>query len=714
MEAQQETSRVLNLQQLDLILSLLPDPAGAKVLRDQFVSACRIVERKEDEAEAMHERAESQSKALQVQLERLKTEREAFQEQKNLETEELEAERVKLQNLAQTLSEQFRNLTTNVGQVSGNVSDCQKTVAEKLEGFREDISARASGREENVNQSLRDLHNSLKKNTDDLSTVKDKSIEMATAMASVNEEHKQIKSSLNAGVTMGGIKVEIAPLVELANTIKTAVQGLPTVDSLDTKFAQVGGLAEKVSSLQDRVLVLAQENKTLKNDNAILTAERNDASNLSERAKAALEEYDEDLKAKESKIEDLQKSNDDLRNRLIEAGPQISQGQEARRRLVAAQDSLQMAATTSQELSRAKGELQQAERTERGLNQKITDLEGRLECEKTALDICSSQLTEALANQSDVNREKQKLEDDLSKVRTELNELRSQQALDLQKELKDQCAAMSEAMKKQLSEKSTHEATVRQLSDSWSSEKEALQGQISAKVSVLENLEQQLQELQSRVSTLEPLQSEPHTANDDLSRMNALLEEANLNFQNSQVRVTALEGAVSASTKEVDQLKAENGRLQKSCESVSEQLRTSEGTIQRVQREYDSLTVELLGLQAQSVVLPEGVTGEMSRIYYRAADQLRNIPIVLDTNGELDTQQLAAEFITLIDGYKWKDNLEKFLHSRPEGWFCLQQVVSGDRNLVANGGKCQQHDDCLSVKVVLPNGSPTLKFTFSD
>ncbi|KAF5232497.1 hypothetical protein FANTH_12958 [Fusarium anthophilum] len=714
MEAQQETSRVLNLQQLDLILSLLPDPAGAKVLRDQFVSACRIVERKEDEAEAMHERAESQSKALQAQLETLQTEREAFQEQKNLETEELEAEQVKLQNIAQTLSEQFRNLATNVGEVSGNVNDCQKTVTEKLEGFREDISARASGREENVNQSLKDLHTSVKNSTDHLSTMKDKSIEMATAMASVNEEHKRIKSSLKAGVTMEGIKVEIAPLVELANTIKTAVQGLPTVESLDNKFAQVGGLAEKVSSLQDRVLVLAQENQTLKNENAILTAERNDASNLSERAKTALEEYDEDLKAKESKIEDLQKSNDYLRNRLMEAGPQISQGQEASRRLVAAQDSLQTAESTRQELSRAKGELQQAEQTERGLNQKITDLEGRLECEKGALDICSSQLTEALANQSDVNHEKQKLEDELSKVRTELNELRSQQAIDLQKELKDEYAAISEAIQGQLSEKRTHEETVRQLSDSWSSEKEALEGQISAKVSVIENLEQQVQKLQSTVSTLEPLQSQLHTANDDLSRVNALLEETNLNFQNSQARVTALEGAVSSSANELDQFKAENGRLQKSGESVSEQLRTSEGTIQRLQREYDALTVELLSLQAQSVRIPEGVTGEMSRIYYRAADQLRNIPIVLDTNGELDTQQLAAELITLIDGYNWKDNLENFLHSRPEGWFCLQQVVAGDRNLVANGGKCQHHDDCLSVKVVLPNGSPTLKFIFSD
>ncbi|KAF5580282.1 uncharacterized protein FSUBG_13435 [Fusarium subglutinans] len=710
MEAQQETSRVLNLQQLDLILSLLPDPAGAKVLRDQFVSACRIVERKEDEAEAMHERAESQSKALQVQLERLKTEREAFQEQKNLETEELEAERVKLQNLAQTLSEQFRNLATNVGQVSGNVSDCQKTVAEKLEGFREDISARASGREENVNQSLRDLHNSVKKNTDDLSTVKDKSIEMATAMASVNEEHKQIKSSLNAGVTMGGIKVEIAPLVELANTIKTAVQGLPTVDSLDTKFAQIGGLAEKVSSLQDRVLVLAQENQTLKNENAILTAERNDASNLSERAKAALEEYDEDLKAKESKIEDLQKSNDDLRNRLIEAGPQISQGQEARRRLVAAQDSLQTAATTSQELSRAKGELQQAERTERGLNQKITDLESRLECEKTALDICSSQLTEALANQSDVNREKQKLEDDLSKVRTELNELRAQQALDLQKQLKDQYAAVSEAMKTQLSEKRTHEETVGRLSDSWSSEKEALQGQISAKASLIENLEQQLQKLQSTVSTLEPLQSELHAANDDVSRMNALLEESNLKFQNSQARVTELQGAVSSSTNELDHLKAENGRLQKSGESVSGQLRTSEDTIQSLQRECENLNKALSSLQDQSVRIPEGAAGEVSRVFYRAADELRDIPIVIDTNGLLSTPQLAAQLITLIDWYNWKENLLTFLQSRSNDWVCVQQIMAGDSNGKANGDKCKYHNDCLLMKVASLNELPGLKF----
>ncbi|RBA18435.1 hypothetical protein FPRO05_10730 [Fusarium proliferatum] len=717
MDAQQETSRVLNLTQLDLILSFLPDAGGAKILRDQLVSACRMVEAKENEAQASHERAESQSNLLRDQLEELKTEREEFQKQKSLETEKLKDEQAKLKALAETLGSQFQHLSTNAGKVTERVSDWQKTVAEKLHGFEEAISHRASGREENVNllnKRVEDLLNSTKQNTKDLSSMRDKSDEMATAVDFVKEDQKRIESSLKNGVTMEGMTEQIEPLVELANAIKKVVEEQPTVQFLDTKFAEVGRLAEQLQQAYAQVNELTQENQTLRNANETLNTEVGHARDFKAQAKDAFDDFEDRVKDKDSKIEELQGARNDLHNQLMEANSQISQGQDASRELQRVQRSLRTAEADCRELASVKARLQQAEQTEQRLAQKVTELKHSLGGEKKAHDVCSSKLTEALTSLRDVNRQKEKLEDDILQVRNELRELRSQQNLDLQKQMKDQWDTVSKAMKEQLSEKHSHEETVRQLKGSWSSEKEALQGQISAKVSLIGNLEQEIQTLQSRVSTLEPLQSELNTANGNISRMSLDLEEAKLNLRDSEARVTELEEEVIVSGTELDHLEAENGRLKGSSESVLQQLQGSEGTVKRLQQECQNLHGELSSLKAQSVVIPEGVTGELSRIYYRAADQLCNIPIVLDTTGELEMQQLAAELITLIDGYKWKENLLEFLRSRSEGWFCLQQVMAGDNDLVANGGKCQYHDDCLSVKVVFLNGSPTLKFIFSD
>ncbi|TVY63341.1 hypothetical protein Focb16_v014395 [Fusarium oxysporum f. sp. cubense] len=717
MDAQQETSRVLDLKQLDLILSFVPNPGGAKVLRDQIVSGCRIVEAKEDEVEALHARVENQSTLLRVQLEELKTERESFRQQKDHEIEKLRAEQVKLENLAQTLGSQFQDLTSNAGHLSDKVDECQTAVAEKLQGFGKVISDRASEREKAVNvlnQSVKDLSASARKNAEDLSSMSDRCNVMATGMDSVKEDQKRIESSLKDGVTMQGMKGQVKPLIELANTSKQIIDGLPTVAFLNTKFENVARLAERLEHLQAQATELGQVNQDLKNQNEYLSTERDRANYFSEQARSQLEENEETLGQKDSKIEELQTARDDLLNRLTAANVQISQGKDARRRLDEVQHLLQTAESTRQELAEVKPKLQQAEQNVKEMEQKIANLQRRLDREKDLNGDCSAKLTQALSNNSGILLQKTKLEAECSQLREDLRQLRSQEAIDVQQQMKDQWAAVSEAMKEQLSEKRSHEETVRQLKDSWSSEKQALEGEISAKVSLIENHEQQLQTLRSRVSTLEPLRGQLDAANENTSRFQALLEQASSNLQLSEQRVAQFEEMVSGSAKKLEDLKAENGRLQESGESVSLQLRASNGTIERLQQECDAVNEALSTLRAQSVRIPEGTAGELSRVYYRAADELRDIPIVLDTNGELDTPQLAAELITLIDGYKWKHNLLKFLHSRPEGWFCLQQVMDGDRDLMANGGKCQNHDDCLSVKVVLPHGSSALKFIFSD
>ncbi|EXA38206.1 hypothetical protein FOVG_10174 [Fusarium oxysporum f. sp. pisi HDV247] len=577
MDAQQETSRVLNLKELDLILSFIPNPDGAKLLRDQFVSACRIVEAKADEVEAIHGRAESQSKLLQAQFEELNAEREAFREQKDQEIEKLKAEQVKLQNLA-----------------------------------------------------------------------------------------------------------------------------------------HVGRLAKQLQSLQLQATELGQENQTLKNQNDNLSTERDRANFFAEQARSQLEENEEILAQKDSKIEEIQIARDDLLKRLTEASLQISQGEETRRRLDEVQHVLQTAETERQELVKVKSKLQRTEQAEMETQQRMADLQRTLEREKKHHDACSAELTKTISDKRDTIHQNSKLEDECSSVRNELYQLRSQGAMDLERQMKDQWATVKEVLEKQLSDKRSHEETVRQLKDSWSSEKQALEGQISAKVSLIENHEQQLQTLQSRVSTLEPLRRQLDMANENTSRLQAILEQTSSNLQLSEQRVTQFEEMTSVFAKELEDLKAENGHLRESGESVSLQLRTSNGTIESLQQECDTVNEALSTLQAKSVRIPEGTAGAISRVYYRAADELRDIPIVLDTSGELDTSQLAAELITLIDVFEWKEKLLMFLHSNSKGWFCLQQVMAGNNNGMVDGAKCQYHDGCLLVTVVSCCEPPALKFILAN
>ncbi|KAF5610576.1 uncharacterized protein FTJAE_14261, partial [Fusarium tjaetaba] len=499
-------------------------------------------------------------------------------------------------------------------------------------------------------------------------------------------------------------------LVDLTNTIKGLVEGLPTRESIDTRLAQVGGLAEQLRTARASVNELVQKNQELRNQNGTLTTERNSAQNLSDRAKDALEEFDNDVKKRDSKIDGLQKANDDLRDRLMEANQEVSRSREARRQLEDAQPVLQTAEARSRELAVIKLSLQQAQQTVNETERQVDSLKSQLEREKTAHDRCSAELTKASTDRRDINHQKEKLEDDISKVQKELKELRSQQTVDLQKQLKDQWAAVSEAMKEHLSEKKSHEETVGRLSRSWSSEKQALQGEISAKVSLIENLEQKVKTLQSKVSTLEPLQIELRMANENLHQMSLTLEATKSNLRNSQGRVAELEETANVSENELEAVKAEKGRLQKSSESASKQLETYMGTISMLEQERDTLNEALSSLQAQSVRIPEGAAGEVSRVFYRAADELRDIPIITDTNSELGMSQLASELISLIDSYNWKESLLEFLQTDSQDWFCYEKIVRGDSDGRANGDKCSHHEDCLLVTVDYLLGRPGLKF----
>ncbi|RKL48131.1 hypothetical protein BFJ70_g2488 [Fusarium oxysporum] len=712
MEAQAETLQVLDLTQLDLALGFLPDRESAGILRRQFVDACQTVERADGRVRTLNAEAVAILNDLKAKQEKFETEkmseREAIKKEKatlRQEQEKLKEEQLQFKNLAKSLGSRVQVLSENVVQVSENVNSWRSTVTDATNKGEE--ACRQLNQD--IVTKLNDLSVSVNQNTKDLSSTKDKSIEMATAVASVREDQKQIEASLKDGVTMDGIKDQIKPLVSIATTINEVVQGLPTVASLDEKFANVGRLTERAEYFEaeamrlDRdVQTLREEAQRLEDATAHQVAQANSRVEHANSLKGVVESR---LQEKDSLISELREANADLQNCLTQAG---SQGVAAQRRLDVVEQRLQTAEANSQGLAEVKNKLQRTEQAEMEARQRMADLQRALEREKKHHDACSAELTKTLSDKRDAIHQKSKLEDECSSVRDELKELRSQGSMDLQRQMKDQWATLKEVLEKQLSDKRSHDDTIRELHTACDSERQALQGRIIDKDSLIGRQNEELETLRSRDSTLELLQQELDMANKSIETVTKALEQAASDLQASEQRVVESRGMVLASEKELTETKAENESLREDWETAWDQVKNSNGVIERLEREHTVTKDMLSTLQAQSVTIPQGVTGELSRMYFRLADELRGIPTVPEINGELDMSEIAIEIGPLLIRYG-KSDLLRFLRGGSEALHCSRQVIQGHRHSISSDGTCSYHDRCLLVRVVVQD-FPALEF----
>ncbi|SPJ80234.1 uncharacterized protein FTOL_08626 [Fusarium torulosum] len=103
----------------------------------------------------------------------------------------------------------------------------------------------------------------------------------------------------------------------------------------------------------------------------------------------------------------------------------------------------------------------------------------------------------------------------------------------------------------------------------------------------------------------------------------------------------------------------------------------------------------------QWVTIPQGVTGDLAKMYLRLANEFRDIPTVPQSCDGLDMLQLAVEIAPILDGYDAKENLVQFLDAGNQNWHCLGQVLKGDPHCEINGESCLTHGTgCIKVRVI--------------
>ncbi|CCT70947.1 uncharacterized protein FFUJ_09026 [Fusarium fujikuroi IMI 58289] len=667
MESQQDQSEIVDMVYLDHAFRHFPDQEIAATIRRQILLGCKVVEEKKGEVSALQDEVQALKGSLEAKMAELEVHEEALKNEKAKHEDqqrELADELAKFNDLTKDFPSKVENFTKGTDEGFKTLKSSASDVADKIEAYVKATSEKEEADRtlsQGIHSKLRDMSASTEKSKSDLSILVGNSAKIVTAIESLKEDQKR-----NA-----------------------------TVQYLDTKFALVGGLAQRLQTAHARVNELVQENQTLKNENGNLTSERDNAQEVASRAEIAFAKSDQLVQEKDSKLEALQTDRDGLRDRLTAANSQIFQGQEASRELDRVQCLLQTAEAGCRELASVKTRLQRAEQTAREMKQNIDHLQRSLDGEKGLHNDCSAKLTQALSNNSESLRQEAKLKDECAELRKELTVLRSQETLDLQQQMKNQWATVEEALKGQLSDSLSHERTIERLNTAWDSERKLQQAEIQRQNNELDTL-------QSRVSELEPL-------GEQLRQACSEAEDVQRKLTASESKANQFEENYGEAKTTIDDLRGEIQVLEHQAEDSTVKIKSLEEKLNAVEHELSSQQSH------QCVTMPQGVLGDLAKIYLRLADVFSDIPVVPETEEGLDMAIIAVDMANLLDEPEAKDNLTTFLNSDLQGWHCLRQVIDGEPDSEVESGdiSCDYHKDhgriCTMVRVVQWD-SPRLEF----
>ncbi|CAJ0541185.1 Ff.00g079240.m01.CDS01 [Fusarium sp. VM40] len=551
-----------------------------------------------------------------------------------------------------------------------------------------------------------------------------------------------------------GILAQLQPLGAKFEAMEKSVGSLPSKTDLSKALDE----SSKYADLLERYRKVTQERDESRVEGQSLRAEMD---NLKERAaidvRAAsdretltnekLELERQRVQRRDNTIQDLQDTCDATHQQLQEAQGRLEGFADLQQQLQDARARLEAAETAAQELQQTRDQLRRSEEAQGRYSRDNARQRGIIDQEKKLNTDRSQQINEMrdhlAASREQAEQARVKAEETATELRT-----RFEQQGALHQELKDAWAnekvMLQEEMSRQRSLLEDRDNTL-ELSRS---KIESLERDNSERTSAVHDSNVQLEKATVEVRALEQMLSSANSVQDALrSELTAVKSSEDTakklaaNFEEqSQAQKSdcnALEGRLSVLRHELatarsgeETAKQSVKGLQQELQSVNDQFTAAQGQVSDLNDQLatarsreDSASTSVVDLQQQLhaerdrvtavegqlsahnaqqwVTIPEGVTGDLAKMYLRLADEFRDIPSAPQRCDRINLSQLAVEIAPILDELDAKENLLQFLNAGHQNWHCFGQVLKGDPRCAINGGTCLTHDTgCIKVRVL--------------
>lgn len=196
---------------------------------------------------------------------------------------------------------------------------------------------------------------------------------------------------------------------------------------------------------------------------------------------------------------------------------------------------------------------------------------------------------------------------------------------------------------------------------------------------------------EERGKRLETLQAENY-------RLNSSLQSQNNDLASNSGRLEEL-------TKNLAEAEKRLGRKDESIRQAEQDLDSYIKAIESKDVKMAEMNIRLEAAEARPtppMTVQAGTEmSELARAYLLMSNEVRDIPTVPETGDAFDMQQVAIEIMPLLMRIDAKPRVLAFLDARPQGWHCLEDVVTrGARAPSMPLGRCLTHRrECVLTRV---------------
>ncbi|KAH7262918.1 hypothetical protein BKA59DRAFT_449135 [Fusarium tricinctum] len=761
----QPDNRIIDLTSLDLFLEHVPDPGGRRLIREQILFAAQIVEKKEDEVTRLKAEAEAVYTQVQEQKGKLEAQQKALtDEQTRLNaiadkactlpdqvdglTRQVSQMSLSLTKDSKTVVDRLDTVRTSfrdhlekslqafksdvakvVDKFDAGQRSAQDRSAESLQVIKDDIAERITGLSNTSLSREKSLMDEIARLTrlavsEIEQKLKTEMIKVDKSLAALTVDQQLLLDTLTGDADVVGTwatRAQVEPLAARLEAIVKSVGSLPSKADLPQALEEAGfyrhfneyaDLLEKCQKMTQERDQSRMESQSLRAEMKVLedraAIEVDAAKNREALANEKLEGERQRVQRRDDAIQDLQDTCDATYQQLQEAQGSLEDFADLQQQLQDARASLEAAETAAQELQQTRDQLRRSEEAEGRYSREIVRQRASIEQEKKLNKERSQQISEmgdhladAKVGREQAEQARVKAEEMAAQLQTSFQDQRV-----LQKELKDAWAnekvRLQEELSRQRSLLEDHDKTLELLR----SKTESLERDNSERTSAVHASNVQLEKATADVKALEHMLSSAtavqdalrseltavNSSEDTAKKFAANLEEQ---FQAKKSDCNVLEGRLSVLRHELATARSGEETAKQSVNDLQQQLHVA---IDRVTAVEGQLSVHNA---QQWVTIPEGVTGDLAKMYLRLADEFRDIPSAPESCHGLDMSQLAVKLAPILDDFDAKENLVRFLDAGHDNWHCLSQVLNGDPRCEVNGGACLTHGSgCVKVRVM--------------